>query len=99
MCPKDAGHSAATLQRVVVLPANLCGADGGSCHFPVHFNVPHQRLCVVQTPGRVTFTVRYQALCGAGVLLCLFLLLDVVYLPILCKTSVGRRYDKTNGKW
>ena len=39
------------------------------------------------------------ALCGAGVCLCLFLLLDVVYLPILCKTRVGRRYDKTNVKW
>ena len=45
----------ATLQRAVGLSAALRGTNGESCHFRVHFNVPHQRLCVVQTAGRVIF--------------------------------------------
>ena len=31
-----------TFQRAVL--AALCGTDGGSCHFRVHFNVPYWRL-------------------------------------------------------
>ena len=37
------------------------------------------------------------AFCDSGVCLCLFLLLNVVYLPIYAR--VDRRYDKTNVKW
>ena len=39
------------------------------------------------------------ALYGAGVCLCPFLTLDVVYLQIYCQARVGRRYDKTNVRW
>ena len=105
--------------------------------------MPHQRLCVVQTAGRVTFVYistcrtsgsawyRWRvmsllctfqraalvalctdggschfhctvlaALCGAGVCLCLFLLINVVYLSIYAKLRlvVGMTKQISNGK-
>ena len=113
-------------------------------HFRVHFNVPYQRLCVVQTAGRVTFVYistchtsssvshtrrvvsllcifqravlaalhgKYDgwchfhctvqaALCGAGVCLCLFLLLKIVYLAIYVQLGlvVGMTKQMSDGK-
>ena len=52
---KGVQNMQATLQRAVGLPAVLRGTNVESCHFRVHFNVPYQRLCVVQTADRVTF--------------------------------------------
>ena len=51
--------------------------------------------------GYVTFTVWYQRLlCGACVCLCLFLLLNVVYLPIYAKLGlvVGMTKQISDGK-
>ena len=56
---------------------------------------------MVQTAGPVTFTVTVPAaLCGVGVCLCLFLLLNVVYLPIYAKLGlvVGMTKQMSTGK-
>ena len=75
---KGVQNQQATLQRAVGLPADLCGTNGGSCHF--HCTVP-------------------SALCDAGVCLCLFLLLNVVYLAIYAKLwlIVGMTTQMSNG--
>ena len=50
--------------------AALCGAGGGSCHF---FNVRYKQLCLVQNQSIEMMFI------------CLFISLNVAYLPICVK--------------
>ena len=80
----------ATLKRGVGIPAALCGTGGGSCHFFVpifhfHFFTFH------------SFAIFHFSHFRA---LCLFLLLNVVYLVICAKLGlvVGMTKQMSNGK-
>ena len=99
---------------------SLCCDSIGSCHFRVHFNVPHyssvwyrRRVvslsCTFQRAVLAALSVTdggschfhctvLAALCGAGVCLCLFLLLNVVYLPIYAKLWLVVGMTKQNGE-
>ena len=82
-----------TFQRAVL--EALRSTDGGSFYFRVYFNVPQHRQQVIHFHCTVL-----AALCGAGICLCLFLLLNVVYLPICAKLGlvVGMTKQMSNGK-
>ena len=89
------------MQRAVDLPAALRGTDGGSCHIRVHFKVPWYPAL----RGADNWSCYFQCMilpncCGAGICLCLFLLLDVVDLAIcaILGLVVGMTKQMSNGK-